>query len=937
MQNSSLFQENLKQLLRFCPSAEKSILDADLTRIQHCKTEKGEDNLLVNIGGKSIPLYDPSGAAKEAEEWLEEVYPIELQILFLYGIGLGTYFDVLKEWLSVNPRRYLILIDDDSAVVSAFLQTEQAKQILNHPQVVFQFFTYPDENGWGIFRKQFSWICRSCANAKWAFAASRLFQKERENDVERIHRQIAMNIHDMKLSLDDQCRIFDLVNANFYNDLPYIVDSCLVDSLYDKFVDVPFVICGAGPSLSKQFETLKTLENKAFIAGSATGFNILSRNGIVPHCGYCLDPFEIQESRQLTHFAFETPAFYQNRFYFNALPKVHGPRIYTGSLTYFKMADWFNQQLGLPAFKLIDKGVSTSTALTYLAQTLGANPIILVGVDLAYSQATRYAGEPSRHATDELVHTAHDSLVKKDRLNAPGIVEPEVETTWDWIEEASYFTDYARNYPNNKLVNATEGGLKIYELPHPSLKEAVDIYMRPSYDIQNWFHTELQLAKYAAIDHAQVLEAMEKWLENNEEAVEILDEIIEEVDKLQDSLCTSEELDVELKSGKVGNARDRLEKNNFFEIFLAIYEGWYDVFAAFDLKKLDFFPSQYNPEQKIKVLVNAAHGRHVFLKNFALRNKLILEGSIANLRRMIERKSALKTAVQMGPPPSSSLGPGEMYRFQEGRLVLQDPELALSHDEPFAPQKISKERLKSHVGNPRLLTENSGVYEGQALLLYPDGAIKAEMFYLKGELHGPSTFYSPNGKVLAKAWFLHGKRVGKSWQYSLDGKVVSLQRYQNGLRQGRQQYYFPTGILKTDLPYADGDLEGEALLYYPTGSPKRKLQFTKGKLHGKEWMWTEEGVLILEAEYKNNLPYGRSITRFDDGQIAKEVIFYDDPSNYDMSLWNEQGKLIHKQTALPNNPMKDLINKSKELQASIQEITKKIEQLKQPPAPPASP
>ena len=315
MQNETLFAENFAQLLRFCPGADKDILEADLHPLQHCKTSSGEDNLLVEVDGVKTSLYNSKGALLEAQEWLEEVYPIHLQILFVYGVGLGTYFDVLEEWLHSNPRRTLIILEDNPGIIAAFLHTERAKKILNHSQVIFYYFPFPSEHGWGIFRKQFMWICDACTCSPWAFFALKMYRDKRSKAVELIDNQFAMLIRDAKTRFVDNFELFDKVNINFYNNFYKLPESSFIQTLYNKFIDIPFLLCGAGPSLNNEFERIKTLENKAVILGSATGFNILTRNGVIPHFGYGLDPYEIQESRQLTHFGFETPFFYQNRFF----------------------------------------------------------------------------------------------------------------------------------------------------------------------------------------------------------------------------------------------------------------------------------------------------------------------------------------------------------------------------------------------------------------------------------------------------------------------------------------------------------------------------------------------------------------------------------------------------------------------------------------------
>ena len=616
-------------------------------------------------------------------------------------------------------------------------------------------------------------------------------------------------------------------------------------------------------------------------------------------------------------------------FFYNALSKIHGPRIYTGSVTFRERVEWFNAQLELPPFINVDRGISTSTAFANIAQSLGANPLILLGVDLAYSNSKRYAGEPSRHVTDADEHKKHDLFVSNERLQVSSTLGNSVDTNWGWIVEGSYFTELAREFPKQTLINASEGGLQIYEIDYLPLQVVVDKYMQHSYDIQNWIHAELQQEKALQLTEEKVLKVCEEWIKLNETALKDLSEIIEEVDQIKGQTFSDEDFINKIQEGKLGLLRKNFLKNPFYTHFLRMYDGWYDSLAAFELSKLHFFPHHYSPEEKAQILLNAAHGRHVLLKNYAERNKSIAEDALTNFnkRRALLTEMQAKT-VQVTDVPE--LHADQIYRFEKGLLTLNDAEHDLSYEGPFKPQVISAERIQAHRGNTKLLTTTEGVYEGQALLLYPGGEIKGEMYYLNSKLHGPTSFYTPQGVLLARSWFLEDMRVGKSWQYTAEGKLYSLQRYRNGLRDGLQEYYYPSGVLKTRIPYKEGAIDGEVLLNYPNGSPLRKLQFVKGKLQGKEWIWNEHDLLILEAEYANNLPFGRTQQWHYNGKLAKELFFHGgDASNYDMRLWNEEGQLLQTYKAVAENPMKEFLEKSQELKASIAALTAQVEKIKE--------
>lgn len=901
---NNLFQQNLVQFGRFCPAAKTKVQEVDASHLEWCHTDKGELNLKKTLGSKTFYYHSPKGAIEEAHNWLNEICPIDIQTLFIFGIGLGYYFDGLEEWLKNNPKRIVIFLEDDLAVVKRFLENPLAEKILNNTQVIFQYFDYPGEKDWGKFRQQFAWMFTSFGGFNWLFTSLKAYQTERPAECSLISNQLRIQLNNFKGYYIDFLIKHHLTLSNFYHNLAYLADNYYIQNLYDKFSQIPFLLCGAGPSLTKHLDLIKTLENKAIILGSATGLNILNRKGIFPHFGLCIDPYDIQESRQLTNFAYETPFFYQNRFYYGALPLIHGPKIYIGSLTYGSLAHWFNQELQLEEFRNVEIGLSTSNVFCNIAGALGGNPIVLSGMDLAYTESTRYAEGVPTHATDTIEKTLEDRRMRPS-IPALTVEGQRVFTKLEWIIEAGEFTHFTERYPDISLINATEGGMKIMDISHLPLKQVIEKRMIHSYDLQNWIHAELQLARNPDLTDEKVLLAQEKWFNSAKKVQSHLNKL---------------ESDLENQS-----LIDEMVQEPFYDKFLKTYNSFYSALIEPELKKLEFFPTKYDEEARKKISHEEKKGRYSFIKQYANANLQFLEDSLAAFRKKIGKREKMGKEKTVSPT-FSEMG---CYRFENNRLILQDPEFDLNIDESFNPPLLTETQKEAHKGSKAIL----GDFTGQTLLLYPNGKIKGEMFYKENRLHGPSSFYSPEGNLLARSWFYEGNRVGKSWQYFLGGEVYSLRRYKNGLPHGKHEYYYPNGFLKTAINFAEGLLHGEVLLYYSNGKIKRKQHFVAGKLHGQEQMWNEEGVLITEAEYQNNLPHGLSKTWYDNGQLAKEMVFYDDPTNYDISMWNEQGRLILKETNLPSHPFQNMLKKSDELKKSIESISQKMSELKENSSP----
>lgn len=850
---------NLKQLEHLCPGITPYIENAALTEWSWVKTEKGEPNLRSSQG---LYLYDQKGAHKEMVAWFKKIAPFDKQVLFIHGIGLGLAYDVLKDWLKINPRRFLVIMDDDPVILARFLETERAHEILHDHQVIFRFFPSPKLAGWGVFRGIFEWICNAFCSINWEVVSSPFYAKNYPEETLLVGNQIRSLLRIRGYYFSDRVESFNQVYRNFFRNIPLIADSYKVPPLYGQFKDIPCVICGAGPSLNKLFAQIKDLENKALILGAATGFNVLNRAGIYPHFGLCIDPFDIQESRQLTHFGYETPFFYQWRFYYKATPLIHGPKIYIGSLNFEKLALWFNQEFQLPAFKNVEMGFSTSNVFAYLAVELGCNPIVFTGIDLAYQDKTRYAEGLGRHGTDVESHAKHDAEVSQDTLQTQDAQGKDIQTKWVWLEEGGQFSQLVRSNPKLKFYNSSVGGLNILDIPYVDLKMLGEQFTR-SYDLINWIHAELQLCEQPKVSHAQVEKALNKWKSLTEEALE--------------KLLALKSTPPEERENVMGEFAQTTIYQSFLQRFDEIYLG----LNAPDLVKLKFYPEQFSPEVLEQGMTQAFESRLAMLSTFLRQSLIFIDEGI---------EVAAKLKKQPGGQPSAVL-PSPVHLKED-----------LAHDEMFT-------------------------------LKYPDGSIKGEMPYLKGKLNGICTFYSPQGKVLGKSRFVQDKRVGQTLQYDLDGHLSGILTFNDeGLRDGKHQFFYPDGKIKSEIPYKNGLIDGEVMLYYPSGQLKRSLSFVGGKLEGTERMWNEAGVLTTEANYKNNLPSGTTRTWHDNGQLSKEMIFYTSSLDYDISLWDEQGHLVHKSTTLPPEPLAALREKSQALLESIQKMEAQLKDLKDKPS-----
>jgi antitoxin component YwqK of YwqJK toxin-antitoxin module len=103
---------------------------------------------------------------------------------------------------------------------------------------------------------------------------------------------------------------------------------------------------------------------------------------------------------------------------------------------------------------------------------------------------------------------------------------------------------------------------------------------------------------------------------------------------------------------------------------------------------------------------------------------------------------------------------------------------------------------------------------------YPDGTLRSETHYHKGDAHGPSRTYDREGNLTRES------------------------NMHKGLRDGVMKDYWPGSTqIKRVIEYRDGKVHGKALEYYRSGVLKREMAFRNDRMHGEEKQYDGEGKL----------------------------------------------------------------------------------------------
>lgn len=491
----------------------------------------------------------------------QEFIPVPTkEVFYLFGIGSGSYYPQLKSWLVQDSKRRLVLLEDSLGAFLSWLEGPYACALIEDPQVHIQWISCIEE-------------CEILPSPSVEVQASPAYGEQKRVFFRKLRLYI------LRRSVLDEARLTEVFASARL--LPHILrnvklwpKSFLANRLRGKFASVPAIICGAGPSLSDFIAKASYVEDRALILAGGSAITALSRARIDPHLGIALDPNPEEYRRLVDASAWNMPLVYATRVHPDIVQTTNGPLGYLRCLTGGPCEFYFEQALGLGEVEPIgcdlnEEALSVTTMALALAVAMGCNPILLAGVDLAYTGKQRYA----EGVTLEGMQGQH-LLRRKDKRG--GFVSTQVK----WVMEAECLGAYAKQHPGVSFFDVTPGGLPIPGIERVSLEDALS--SGSSYDLRGWMHAEIQAAQILSIRPEQIEEHAGALAKSLAESEALCEQILEELTRLQasggDPACSGrlalleadfeEQIAFSSLLAPVGPAMDRLTR------FCGTWEQW---------------------------------------------------------------------------------------------------------------------------------------------------------------------------------------------------------------------------------------------------------------------------------------------------------------------------------------------------------------------------
>lgn len=147
------------------------------------------------------------------------------------------------------------------------------------------------------------------------------------------------------------------------------------------------------------------------------------------------------------------------------------------------------------------------------------------------------------------------------------------------------------------------------------------------------------------------------------------------------------------------------------------------------------------------------------------------------------------------------------------------------------------------------------------------GEQNKEVVQEDGRTYDAVITYKPGTKI----------KHGKETLYYLDGKIAQQSFYIDGKRDGLYQIFSQKGVLIYEAYYRNGELHGLCKIFdVASGRIKSEMNFAHGVLDGEMKIYNTDGLLWYSFTYKHGQKDGVAKEFDEQAKIIRETLYKDD-------------------------------------------------------------
>ncbi len=297
----------------------------------------------------------------------------------------------------------------------------------------------------------------------------------------------------MQLNLNTTFLLGGLMDTNVVRHLDKLLKHPTVKVIKDKAIGKPVICVSAGPSLAKNIEFLKKIQDEVFIIAITTTAYTLLKHGIRPDLMTIIDmqPLVLDQLRNID--VSGIPIVVEMSCHHSVVEEVNTDFIFslspvTSKTFLVSLIEALGMQLTIDDF--VSSGLTVATTSLMCAARMGASQIILLGQDLAITSDVSHVDGTVDSYKTEVIEENGQKFFKNTSLQnfesvtythikeVDGYYGGKVYTTPSLEVFINYFRRLIKDNNLTNVYNATEGGAFIEGCEHISLKEVYKRFIK---------------------------------------------------------------------------------------------------------------------------------------------------------------------------------------------------------------------------------------------------------------------------------------------------------------------------------------------------------------------------------------------------------------------------------------------------------------------------
>jgi hypothetical protein len=410
---------------------------------------------VVAPGGRTVALHSRYQPLEEARRLIEKIDVADRLAFYVFGFGLGYHVELAFQ--AAGKESLFLVFEPDLLLLRTAFEHRDFSELISSRRVQF---IHRLDKGELLTRL-------TPQTALISVGVERVEHPPSMEVAGEFHRQIQSWLDEYasfsQTSLNTIVLNSRKTAQNVARNLAWYVATPPVSRLHDRYKGMPAVIVSAGPSIRKNKHLLPGLKGRAVLIATQTMLQPMLEMGVEPDFVTSLDYHDI-----CTRFFERLPEDLKTELV--AEPKAAGGilAMYPGPISLLgnRFAELALRESHIGKTEL-PGGATVAHLAFYLAEYLGADPIVFVGQDLGFGDGLCYAPgtsyeevwrpELSRFCTVEMKQW--EQIVREKYILRR---IPDYQGRPMYTEERlfTYLQQFERDFANTRarVIDATEGG-----------------------------------------------------------------------------------------------------------------------------------------------------------------------------------------------------------------------------------------------------------------------------------------------------------------------------------------------------------------------------------------------------------------------------------------------------------------------------------------------